>query len=114
MQTQEQLENQQAVKNPDVEVITLDTPFKVGDVEIKTVEVRKPSVPALKKVRIADILNGDFNSICTLLPLCTNPTISASQLNSNLVDPVDIIQMGGAIITFLQPKSVRAELALQQ
>jgi len=113
MQTQQQLENLQAIQNPDVAVVTLDSPFKVGDTEITKVEVRKPSVPALKKVRIADILNGDVNAICTLLPLCTSPTLTASQLNS-VVDPVDIIQMGGAIITFLQPKSVRAEIALQQ
>lgn len=113
MQTQQQLENLQTIQNPDVEVVTLDSPFKVGDTEITKVEVRKPSVPALKKVRIADILNGDVNAICTLLPLCTSPTLTASQLNS-VVDPVDIIQMGGAIITFLQPKSVRAEIALQQ
>ncbi|WP_198078261.1 phage tail assembly protein [Acinetobacter calcoaceticus] len=114
MQTQEQLENLQTIQNPDVEVVILDTPYKLGDTTITQVEVRKPSVPALKRVRIADILNGDVNSICTLLPLCTNPTITAAQLNNNVIDPVDIIQMGGAIITFLQPKSVRAEIALQQ
>ena len=114
MQTQEQIENQQTIQNPDVEVVTLDTPVKMGETTYTSVEVRKPSVMALRKVRIADILNGDVNSICTLLPLCTtNPTLDKHQLN-NLIDPVDIIQMGGAIITFLQPKSVRAEIALQQ
>ncbi|ENU92508.1 hypothetical protein F971_01490 [Acinetobacter vivianii] len=113
MQTQEQIENLEALKNPDVETVELDTPFKIGEQEITKVLVRKPSVPALRKVRIADILNGDVNSICTLLPLCTSPTLSAHQLNT-VVDPVDIVQMGGAIITFLQPKSVRAEIALQQ
>lgn len=114
MQTPEQIENLQAIQNPDVEVVILDSPYKIGETEITKVEVRKPSVPALKKIRIADILNGDVNAICTLLPLCTNPTITSSQLNNNVIDPVDIIQMGGAIITFLQPKSVRAEIALQQ
>ncbi len=113
MQTQEQIENLQAIQQ-DVEIVDLDSPFKIGGQEIKSVEVRKPSVIALRKVRIADILNGDVNSICTLLPLCTtNPTLTKQQLDT-LVDPVDIIQMGGAIITFLQPKSVRAEIALQQ
>lgn len=112
MQTQEQIENLQVIQQ-DVEIVDLDSPFKIGGQEIKSVEVRKPSVIALRKVRIADILNGDVNSICTLLPLCTSPTLTKQQLDT-LVDPVDIIQMGGAIITFLQPKSVRAEIALQQ
>lgn len=113
MQTQEQIENQQAIQNPDVEIVDLEVPFKIGATEITKVEVRKPSVPALRKIRIADLLNGDVNAICTVLPLCTNPTLNATQLNT-VIDPVDVIQMGGAIITFLQPKSVRAELALQQ
>ncbi|HFF8269359.1 phage tail assembly protein [Acinetobacter baumannii] len=113
MQTQEQIENLQAIQNPDVIDVPLDSPFKIGDTEISSVQVRKPSVPALRKVRIADILNGDVNAICTLLPLCTSPTLNVHQLN-NLVDPVDIIQLGGAVIDFLQPKSVRAELALQR
>lgn len=113
MQTKEQIENQQAIENPDVEIVDLEVPFKIGATEITKVEVRKPSVPALRKIRIADLLNGDVNAICTVLPLCTNPTLNATQLNT-VIDPVDVIQMGGAIITFLQPKSVRAELALQQ
>ncbi|MFT0694137.1 phage tail assembly protein [Acinetobacter bereziniae] len=112
-QTSEQIQNLQAIQ-PDMEVVELDSPFKVGNTEITSVEVRKPSVPALRKVRIADILNGDVNSICTLLPLCTtNPTLTKQQLDT-LVDPVDIIQMGAVIIGFLQTKSVRAEIALQQ
>lgn len=113
MQTQEQIENLQAIQNPDVETVELDVPFKIGATEIIKVEVRKPSVPALKKIRIADLLNGDVNAICTVLPLCTNPTLTAAQLNTD-IDPVDVIQMGAALITFLQPRSVRAELALQQ
>lgn len=113
MQTQDQLENQQAIENPNVQVVDLDVPFKIGATEITQVEVRKPSVPALKRIRIADLLNGDVNAICTVLPLCTNPTLTAAQLNND-IDPVDVIQMGSALIVFLQPKSVRAELALQQ
>jgi hypothetical protein len=113
MQTQEQIENQEVIQNPDIQVIDLDVPFKMGGTEITQVEVRKPSVPALKKIRIADLLNGDVNAICTVLPLCTSPTLTAAQLNND-IDPVDVIQLGAALIYFLQPKSVRAELALQQ
>lgn len=114
MQTPEQIENLKTIEFPDVEVVPLDYPFELAGQEIKSVEVRKPSVTALRKVRIADILNGDVNSICTLLPLCTtNPTLTKQQLDT-LIDPADIIQLGGAIITFLQTKSVRAEIALQQ
>ncbi len=112
MQTQEQIENQVAIQNPDIQVIELDEPFKIGSQEITEITVRKPSVPALKKIRIADLLNGDVNAICTVLPLCTSPSLTPQQLNTQ-VDPVDIVQLGAAVIYFLQPKSVRAELSQQ-
>lgn len=112
--TEQQIENSKFIENPDMTVVDLDSPFKIGTLEIKSVQVHKPSVKALRKVRIADILNGDVESICTLLPLCTtNPTLNQANLNTD-VDPVDIIQMGAEIIGFLQPKSVRAELSQQQ
>lgn len=113
--TPDQIENQKLLSaNPDVQIIDLDEHIKIGQTTYTQIEVRKPSVPALRKIRIADVLNGDVNSICTILPLCTTPTISQTMLNSGVVEPADIIQLGAAVIYFLQPKSVRAELSLPQ
>ena len=113
--TPDQIENQKLLSaNPDVQIIDLDEHIKIGQTTYTQIEVRKPSVPALRKIRIADILNGDINSICTILPLCTTPTISQTMLNSGVVEPADIVQLGAAVIYFLQPKSVRAELSLPQ
>lgn len=111
--TQDQLENQKLIENPDIQIVYLEEPFKLGSTTITQIEVRKPSVPALRKIRISEILNGDVNSICTILPLCTTPALNQAQLNT-VIDPVDIVQLGAAVIYFLQPKSVRAELSLQQ
>jgi len=113
--TPDQIENQKLItQNPDIQIVDLDEPIKIGNTEFTQIEVRKPSVPALRKIRIAEILNGDVNSICTILPLCTTPTLSQNLLNSGAVEPADIVQLGAAVIYFLQPKSVRAELSLQQ
>lgn len=125
MQTQEQNQDQQPTpdqmenlklitQNPDIQIVDLDEPIKIGSTVFTQIEVRKPSVPALRKIRISEILNGDVNSICTILPLCTTPTLSQNLLNSGAVEPADIVQLGAAVIYFLQPKSVRAELSLQQ
>lgn len=111
----DQIENQKLITpNPDIQIVDLDEPIKIGNTEYTQIEVRKPSVPALRKIRISEILNGDVNSICTILPLCTTPTLSQGLLNSGAVEPADIVQLGAAVIYFLQPKSVRAELSLQQ
>ncbi|NKS46129.1 phage tail assembly protein [Acinetobacter lwoffii] len=113
--TPDQIENQKLITpNPDIQVVDLDEPIKIGGTTYTKVEVRKPSVPALRKIRISELLNGDVNSICTILPLCTTPTISQAMLNNGVVEPADIVQLGAAVIYFLQPKSVRAELSLQQ
>jgi len=113
--TPDQIENQKLItQNPDIQIVDLDEPIKIGNTEFTQIEVRKPSVPALRKIRISEILNGDVNSICTILPLCTTPTLSQNLLNSGAVEPADIVQLGAAVIYFLQPKSVRAELSLQQ
>lgn len=113
-QTQDQAENLKLItSDPEIQIVYLDEPFQFGDSTITQIEVRKPSVPALKKIRISELLNGDVNSICTILPLCTTPTLTPAQINTQ-IDPVDIIQLGAAVIYFLQPKSVRAELSLQQ
>lgn len=114
-QTPEQIENLKLItQDPNLQTVDLDEPIKIGQTTFTQIEVRKPSVPALRKIRIADILNGDINSICTILPLCTTPTISQAMLNSGVVEPADIVQLGAAVIYFLQPKSVRAELSLPQ
>lgn len=113
--TPDQIENQKLItQNQDIQIVDLDEPIKIGSTTFTQIEVRKPSVPALRKIRISEILNGDVNSICTILPLCTTPTLSQGLLNSGAVEPADIVQLGAAVIYFLQPKSVRAELSLQQ
>lgn len=110
MSTQEQLENQEAI-NPDLQTIDLETPLMMGTIEIKALEIRKPNVTALQGVKIADLLNGDVTSICTVLPRVSTPTLTKSQINQ--LEPADLAQIGGALVLFLQPKSVRVE-ALRQ
>ncbi|MBF9261005.1 phage tail assembly protein [Acinetobacter baumannii] len=110
MSTQEQLENQEAI-NPDLQTIDLETPLMMGTIEIKALEIRKPNVTALQGVKIADLLNGDVTAICTVLPRVSTPTLTKSQINQ--LEPADLAQIGGALVLFLQPKSVRVE-ALRQ
>lgn len=110
-QTPEQLENLKLITaDPNIQMVDLDDPIKIGETTFNQIEVRKPSVPALRKIRLTDLLNGDVNAICTILPLCTTPTISQAMLNNGVVEPSDIVQLGAAVMYFLQPKSVRAEL----
>lgn len=116
-QTQDQITNLKLIENPQLEPalqqeVTLEEPIQIGGSKHSVIIVRKPSVQALRKIRISELLNGDVNSICTILPLCTSPTLTQQQINE--IEPADIVQLGAAVIYFLQPKSVRAEMSLQQ
>ncbi len=65
MQTLEQLENTAAI-NPDIQTVDLEKPLLMGNLEIPSLEIRKPNVQALQGVKIADLLQGDVISICTV------------------------------------------------
>jgi len=111
MSTEQQAQNQTSL-NPDVQTIDLDNPILMGALEITSLEIRKPNVTALQGVKIADLLQGDVNAICTVLPRICSPTLTKSQISQ--LEPSDLAQAGGVIMLFLQPKSVRAEVLRQQ
>lgn len=111
MQTQDQTQNQKLIQ-AETQTIDLDTPIKMGDLEIKQLEIRKPNVQALQGVKIADLLQGDVNSICTILPRISSPTLTKAEINQ--LEPSDIAQVAGVVMIFLQTKSVRAQLLQQQ
>lgn len=96
----------------DSQTIELDTPLMMGETAITHLEIRKPNVQALQGVKIADLLQGDVTAICHILPKISTPTITKAQVQQ--LDPADIAQIGGAVMIFLQPKSVRAELLQAQ
>lgn len=102
----------QSLITQDTQNIELDSPIMMGDTSIDVLEIRKPNVQALQGVKIADLLQGDVTAICTVLPKVSSPTLTKSQVQQ--LDPADIAQIGGALMIFLQPKSVRAELLQAQ
>lgn len=111
LKTPEQQDNTATI-NPDIQVIPLEVPIMMGTLEITSLEIRKPNVTALQGVKIADLLNGDVTAICTVIPRVSTPTLTKSQINQ--LEPSDLAQIGGALVLFLQPKSVRAEVLRQQ
>lgn len=102
----------QTLVTQETQRIELDSPITMGDTTIDVLEIRKPNVQALQGVKIADLLQGDVSAICAVLPKISTPTITKSQVLQ--LDPADIAQIGGSLMLFLQPKSVRAELLQTQ
>ncbi|WP_151684805.1 phage tail assembly protein [Acinetobacter seifertii] len=111
MQTQEQADNLQMTQL-EIQNVELDSPITMGDTVISTLEIRNPNNQALQGMKIADLLQGDVTSICTLLPRICTPTLTKTQINQ--LTPSDMAQIAGIIMVFLQPKSVRVQLLQQR
>lgn len=84
-------------------VVVFETPLKRGDTEISQVEMIKPTAGSLRGVRLADLASSDVDSLLTVLPRITMPSLTKAECNS--LDPVDLIALGGKVIGFLSSKS---------
>lgn len=72
MQTLEQVENTATI-NLDVQTVDLDSPIMMGNLEIKSLEIRKPNSEALQGLKIADLLQGDVSSILLFCLVLVRP-----------------------------------------
>lgn len=83
--------------------VVFETPLKRGESEIKQVELIKPTAGSLRGVRLADLCQSDVDSLLTVLPRITLPSLTKTECNA--LDPIDLISLGGKVIGFLQTKS---------
>lgn len=84
-------------------VIELEFPLMRGDTQISQLDLIKPTAGALRGVRLADLCASDVDSLLTVLPRITVPSLTKAECNA--LDPVDLIALGGKVIGFLSSKS---------
>lgn len=87
-------------------VIVLDTPVKRGDTLITEITITRPQSGAYRGISFVDLLNMQYDALLKVLPRVSTPTLTENEL-ANSVDAADLIQMGGALISFLVPKSTQ-------
>lgn len=75
--------------------VTLTTPIVRGETEITAITVRKPNVPALKGLKLMDLMQSDVNAVATLLPRITQPMLTKADIDR--LDVVDFTKLTGAI-----------------
>ncbi|KQZ94553.1 phage tail assembly protein [Pseudomonas sp. Root562] len=97
-------------KNPNVEIVTLDTPITRGEEEITSVSLRKPMSGELRGVSLADLLQMDVIALRKVLPRITSPALTDHELGR--MDPADLVQMATAVTGFLLPKSAKTDASL--
>ncbi|GLR13274.1 hypothetical protein GCM10007907_20640 [Chitinimonas prasina] len=90
---------------PAAEPITLDYPIQRGNQRINQIHLRKPKSGALRGLSITALAQMDAESIATLVPRISTPTLTKADMHQ--MDPADLTQCGMAITNFLLPTSLK-------
>lgn len=84
-----------------MEKITLIKPIERGEEVIEQIEIREPSAGELRGVRLTDLLNGDIDSLITVLPRITIPALQKHEVNA--LCPQDIAILSGEVMGLFMP-----------
>lgn len=89
--------------------ITLAAPLKrEGGVDIEHITLRKPNAGELRGLKVPDLVNGDVNTIITLLPRISSPVVSVHEAEQ--LDVEDLGEITGAIFGFFMNQAARAQI----
>lgn len=95
------------VKDIDAAVVILDYPIERSGGVIEKVTVRRPRAGALRDVKLMDLAQMDTQSLITVLPRITSPTLTKAEIKN--LSPADLMALGVEVAGFFVPKSVREE-----
>lgn len=75
--------------------VILKQPIIRGETPINEIQIRKPNVPALKGLKLLDLMQSDVNAISTLLPRITLPMLTKADIDR--LDIADFTKITGAV-----------------
>lgn len=90
-------------------IVKLSQPIKRGEKEFSEITVIKPTIPALRGLKMLDVLHSDVNALTVLLPRVTQPMLHKNDFDSMEVS--DFVDLAGAALSFLAPTSDSEETA---
>ena len=91
------------MKNETSKIITLTNPILRGDKQITEITVTKPSVPALKGLKMFDVLQMDVDALQVLLPRVTSPVLHKADFAT--MEVADFTELSAVAVGFLGKNS---------
>lgn len=91
------------MKNENSKVITLTNPLVRGENKITEITVNKPTVPALKGLKMFDVLQMDVDALQVLLTRVTNPVLHKSDFST--MEVADFTELVAVAVGFLGKNS---------
>lgn len=95
------------MKNENSKIITLSTALLRGDKQITDITVNKPTVPALKGLKMFDVLQMDVDALQVLLPRVTSPVLHKADFATMEVS--DFTELAAAAVGFLGKNSTETD-----
>lgn len=92
-------------KNPNEEVVPLDTAIQRGETTINEITLRKPNSGALRGVTLLDLAQMDVLALRKVLPRISEPTLTDHEIGQ--MDPADLTACAVVVASFLVQKSAR-------
>ena len=86
--------------------VTLSEPLMRGETAIERVEVKRPSVGALRGLQMATVQMQDVNALLKLLPRITEPALSPDEVAG--LELCDFTEMANRVSVFLMTPAQRA------
>lgn len=89
------------------QTVKLTNPIIRGDKKYDEITVIKPTVAALKGLKLLDVMQSDVNALTVLLPRVTQPMLHKNDFDS--MDIIDFTALATETIGFLVPNSEQTE-----
>lgn len=89
--------------------VTLSTPIRRGEQVIEEVTLRKPMGGDLRGLSIQQIMQGDYNSIRTLVPRIASPQVLDVDIDG--LDSADVGAITGEVMGFFMTKAQIAAIS---
>ncbi|KVX12196.1 phage tail protein [Burkholderia ubonensis] len=90
---------------------TLDTPIVRGEQTISRITLAKPNAGALRGTSLSALVNLDVDALRKVLPRISSPTLTETDVT--MMDPADLVALGGIFAGFLMPKALKASMESQ-
>ena len=91
------------MKTENTKIITLTNPITRGENQITEITVNKPTVPALKGLKMFDVLQMDVDALQVLLARVTTPVLHKSDFVT--MEVADFTELAAGAFGFLGKNS---------
>ncbi|RFA31324.1 hypothetical protein CAI21_01465 [Alkalilimnicola ehrlichii] len=79
--------------------VKLQTPIPRNGGDIVELALRKPGAGELRGLALVELLQMDVNALAKVLPRISQPTVQEREVQQ--MDPADLVECGGIVVSFL-------------